>query len=427
MKHIRHYKKTILILLIILNGFFSFSMSFAYWASAVLNNNSSSSGNIDIGVWSIPITTPQEFYDFATKTDSQSTDSYYLLNDLDFTGFTWNYNASNNSVIFRGELLGNGKKIANLTINNFSSTYLYHGIFPRMDGGTIKDLTLENVRLELNNTSLSGTVMRAGLLVGDIYNGKTNTISNIKLIDSSVKGTSVNGVGGLIGRIRSNNTVVNISNIKATGLNVFSTTNYVGGIVGRISNNATVSIVDIDIEGNIYGHGTSSYTGGILGYINNNTQPVLIKNVIAEMGTQNIIETNPTYFLLYSKRYLGGIIGYHNRTGTLTTVENVVFLGSLYNNLNNRRLDVGTVTGRATVANTPTAIQAYYAFVTFRDATGNVVYNPDGTPTGQMSTLIDDDAYPSQAWWNSAYDVLSADNPLWTQDPVTGRPILDIN
>lgn len=427
MKHIRHYKKTILILLVILNGFFSFAMSYSFWASNILNNNSSSSGNIDIGVWSIPITTPQEFYDFATKTNSQSTDSYYLLNDLDFTGFMWEFNASNNNVIFRGELLGNGKTISNLTINNFSSTYLYHGIFPRMDGGTIRDLTLDNVKLELNSTSLSGTALRAGLLAGEIYNGKTNIISDIKVINSSVKGTSANGVGGLVGRIRSNNTVVNISNVKASGLHVFSKANYVGGIVGRISNNATVSIVDIDIDGQVYGHASSSYTGSILGYITNNTQPVLIKNVIAEMGTQNMIETDPTYFLLYSKRYLGGIIGFHARTGTLTTVENVIFLGSLYNNLNNRRLDIGTITGRATIANTPIAIEAYYAFVTFRDASGNVVYNPDGSPTGQMSTLVDDDQYPSQAWWNSAYAVLSQDNPLWTQDPVTGRPILNIN
>jgi uncharacterized membrane protein (UPF0136 family) len=419
-------KKRIILLLIILNSFFTFGMTYAYWASSILGTDDLSDHTIDIGSWAIPITTPQEFYDFATKTDSLATDSYYLLNDLDFTSFDWTYDSFNNDVIFRGELLGNGKTISNLTINNFSATYLYHGIFPRMDGGRVTNLTLLNVNLELNSTSLSATNIRAGLITGEIYNGKYNLISNITIIDSSVKGTSNNGVGGLIGRVRSNNTELDMFNIKATNLLVFSTTQYVGGLIGRISNNAPVSILDIDIEGEVYAHAAAAYTGGIIGYISNNTQVVSIKNVIVEMGSQNTIETDPTYFELYSKRYLGGIIGFHARSGSLTTIENVVFLGSLFNQLNNRRLDVGTVTGRATIDNTPSITEAYYSFVAFRSITGTLIYTPDGSPTGQMSTVVVADNYPGILWWDSAHGVLSADNSLWVQDLVSGRPYLDL-
>jgi len=59
---------------------------------------------ITVGEWMEPISTPQEFYDFATKTDSVSEDRYYLTNDLDFSGFTWELDALNNDVVFKGVL-----------------------------------------------------------------------------------------------------------------------------------------------------------------------------------------------------------------------------------------------------------------------------------------------------------------------------------
>jgi hypothetical protein len=417
----------IIIVLLILNTFFTIGLTYAYWASSISESDSVTNGSLGIGSWAIPLSTPEDFYDFATKSSSSSDDVYYLYSDIDFTGFDWTLDETNHDVVFRGTLLGNGKTLSNLTINNFSTTYLYHGIFPIMDGGNIENLTLENVNLELNSTSLSVTTIRADLIAGDVYNGKINTISMITIIDCGVKGTSNNGVGGLVGRVRGNNTELHISNIKATNLRVFSSTTYAGGLIGRISNNAPVSMIDIDIQGEVYAHNTAAYTGGLLGYISNNTSPLTIMNVIVEMGSQNTLETDTDYYLLYSKRYLGGFIGYHSRTGTLTTIENVIFLGSLFNNLNNRRLDVGTVTGRATVANTPTITEAYYAFVAFRSSSGTIVYTPDGTPTGQMSTVVVADDYPSSAWWDSAHAVLSTTNPLWIQDEITGRPILDLS
>ncbi|MBE0701320.1 MAG: hypothetical protein IH571_06505, partial [Acholeplasmataceae bacterium] len=340
-------------------------------------------------------------------------------------GFTWNYDATNNSVVFRGTLNGNGKTISNLTINNFSSTYAYHGIFPRMDGGKIYNLTLNNVNLELNATSLGGTNMQAGLITGNIYNGKVNEISRITIINSGVKGTSSNGVGGLVGLIATNNTVVNISNIKATNLRVFNKTAYTGGLIGRTNNSVTIAISDIDIEGEVSAHAAASYTGGIFGRISSANNVITIRKSIIEMKSQNTLETNGTYHLLYSKRYLGGIIGYSLTPSANVNIENVLFMGSLFNNLNNRRNDVGTSTGRATAANFPTLNGAYYSFVAFRSATGTVVYSPDGTPTGQMSTLVVADNYPSSAWWDSAYTLLSVDNPYWKQDLITGRPFLE--
>jgi hypothetical protein len=420
-------KKRIIIFLLVSNLFFSLGMTFAYWASSIDGADGLSTGGVDIGTWPIPITTPQEFYDFATKPDSLATDQYYLYQDLDFTGFNWTYNATNNAVIFRGKLLGNGKTISNLSIKNYSSSYLFHGIFPLMEGATVENLTLQDVNLELNATSLGGTSISAGLIVGEVRGSEASYLTQITIIDCGVRGTSTLGVGGLVGRVNQNNTELYITNIKATNLRVFSTARNVGGMIGRINNNAPVSILDIDIEGEFYSDNLNSYSGGVVGYITNNNSPITIKNAVIEMGSQNTLETDPSYYLQYSTRYRGGVIGWHQRTGSLTEIENVIYMGSLYINLNTvRRLDVGTVSGRADVGQVPTITETYYSFVSFRSSSGTVIYTPDGTPTGQMSTLVVDDDYPGTGWWEDFYSLLSFDNPLWLQEPVTQRPYLNL-
>ena len=66
-------------------------VEFAFGVFDILED--SSSETLQTGTWTAgtPIYTAQEFYDFATSSTSASTDHYYLANDIDFTGFTWNY------------------------------------------------------------------------------------------------------------------------------------------------------------------------------------------------------------------------------------------------------------------------------------------------------------------------------------------------
>jgi len=388
-----------------------------YWSQDPTTGRLYLDGSVTFGNEGVPISTAQEFYDFATNVNSFGTDKYYLANDIDFTGFTWDYNALNNSVIFSGSLNGNNKTISNLTITNTSTTYLYLGIFPRMDGGTVSDLTLDNVQLV---TSLSGNTQRAGLIAGNVYNGKINTIKNITIINSGVQGNSSSGVGGLVGYVQTNLTVLNIENIKATNFKVFNRTAYVGGLVGRLANTSTVNISDIDLQGEVYAHTSTGYSGGLIGNTPSGTF-VTVNRAVVEVVFRNTLVTNATYFNRYSDRYIGGFIGYNLAATASININDSFFTGSLFNQTNGYRNAVGTAVGR--LGTVVTLSNTYHSNVSYRNASGVLVYGQTGQ-AGQMATLVDAYNMPTVIWWNTFYnDYYDSVNNLWAQDG-TGRPYL---
>lgn len=403
-------------MLIIINALCTTGLSFAYWASSINGNVSQGVPVVTIGDWGIPIFTAQEFYDFATKTNSLATDEYYLANNIDFTGFTWVYNATNNAVTFRGSLNGNYKTLSNLTITNTSTSYKYNGIFPRMSGGKVFNLTLNNVNTV---TSLSGTTQISGLITGNAYGG-TNDITNITIINSGSQGNSSNGVGGLVGNVQNATTIVNLTHIKATNFKVFNRSAYVGGLVGRIATSgARVNMNDIDFQGEIFANTSSGYSGGLIGYVPSGAYFTLNRAVI-EANFQNTLVTNATYYLKYSDRYLGGVIGRNAAVTANVKLTDVFFTGSLYNQTNTRRNDVGTVSGLDTTQ--ATLLRTYYSYVAYRTSTGTISYTQTGQ-TGQMSTVVSKTAMPTLTWWNGFYAYFSASNNYWQQDG-TGRPYL---
>lgn len=409
MRRLSLYKKHIVLLLIFINLSFSIGMAFAYWASDISSSNTNGNGLLDIGEWGIPIFTVDDFYNFATKTTSQSTDLYYLANDIDFTGYTWNYVST---IIFRGELNGNGKVISNLTIEVAGGSY--HGIFPRMLGGRIYDLSLDNIYIK---SGFSGTSQRSGVVAGQITGG-TNLLSNLTLNNIRVEGASTNGVGGLVGLISGSTTVVTIENIKATELKVFNLYSYTGGLVGRQNNSGSrINMYDIDLDVEIYSHAASSYSGGLIGRTVSGGLLDINRTIIEGYHTNTFVTAYG--FNAYSPRYLGGIIGYNLSQTVNVTISNTLYTGSLYNNLNNRRNNVGTVSGRQSF--NATLSDVYYAFVEFRSSTGTVIYTPDITLTGQNATLVTATELPPISWWNNAYTIFSQANNLWQQDSNTGR------
>jgi len=400
-----------------MNAFFSIGMTFAFWASSVDSSGGNADGNIAIGDWGIPIFTPAEFYTFATKTDSVATDFYYLANDIDFSSFTWEYNALNNNVTFRGTLNGNGKTISNLTVTNNSTTYSYNGIFPRINGGTVYNITFDNVQII---TNLSGTTQRSGLVSGNA-SGSTVTLDNITVINSGVQGNSTNGVGGLIGNVQGATTILNIYNVKATNLKVFNDNAYVGGLVGRIATSGgRVNMYDIDFQGEVYsnltGNTSSSYAGGLIGFVRSGAFFTL-ERAIVEATFQNTLVT-ASNFLGYTNRYLGGFIGYNAAVSANVNLTNAFFTGSLYTRIDARRNDVGTVSGRD--ATQATLSNVFHSFVAYRSTGGGINYT-ETTQTGQMATVVNPSAMPTVGWWDSAYAIFDAVNDLWAQDVVTGR------
>jgi|GEM_PF-733103 len=420
---IKKHRRLIISILIAINALFSFGLSFAFWASEVSGHSGSGIGTVPIGDWGIPIFTASEFYTFATKTDSALTDQYYLANDIDFTGFPWNYDASNYEVIFRGTLNGNGKKLINLTITNTSinTLYAYNGIFPRSQGSTIYKLTLENVNVVSN---LTGSNQRSGLLIGEAQSG-TTTLSNIKVINSTVQGTHTSGVGGLVGSVINSGTVVNLTNIKVQQLKVYNHQSSVGGLVGRVgTSGAEVHITDVDFIGEIHSNlaqnqNSASNAGGLIGQLVSGAR-LTVNRAIVEAIFENTFVTGAN-INQYSNRYLGGIIGSNGSTAANVSVTHAFYTGSLYTRLDARRNDIGTISGQGATA--ATVSNSFHSFVAYRNIGGAITYT-NVTPTGQMAQLVNATALPTQSWWNTFYLNFTS-NPLWLQNG-TGRPYLNL-
>lgn len=418
-KMIRFTKKKIILILLSANLLFTTGMSFAFWASSVAGNNGTNDGNIDIGDWGIPIFTAAEFYEFATNDESLETDVYYLANDIDFTGVPWVYNSTNYKVVFKGTLNGNGKTLSNLTITNTvnNSNYKYNGIFPRINGATIYDLTLDHVNTV---TSFTTDYQRSGLIAGNVFGG-TSTLTNITILDSGSQGNSPIGVGGLVGNVQNDTAILILNNIKANNLKVFSMSANVGGLVGRISTaGGQVMMNDIDFLGQVYSATSTGNSGGLIGNVRADSYFTL-NRAIVDCTFQNTLVTDSNYYLKYSDRFLGGFIGI-NALNAIVNITDAFYTGSLYNQTNGYKNTVGSVSGKdgaqATLTNT------HYSFVSYRVSEGVVTYNPTGR-TGQMSDIVNQDTMPSDTWWNAFYAYLYAGNTDWDQTQVTGRPFLN--
>ncbi len=401
---------------IIIVLFVSFSsvimVSYAFWDGLTDDQ----AETVPVGDWGIPITTAQEFYNFASKIDSMASDRYYVFNDIDFTGFIWEYTDTSTVTTFRGTLDGNGKTLSNLTIYTNSSTYQYIGIFPQMEGGSVYNLTLSNFDISLGSTALAGSALMAGLITGNAY-GLTNIISNITITNGGVRGTSDLGTGGLVGSVSNSTTIIDIDNIKATNLRIFSINTYSGGLVGNIgSSGAQVNISDIDIEGEVFSSARLSYTGGIVGGIIGGGI-LSIDRAIVEMTSQNTLETSISY-LEYSQKYLGGFIGYNQSTSTDVIIADAFFTGSLISDAKQNSAYVGTAIGRD--GGSETLNRTFYSMVEFRTKKGLIDYIPNN-PTGVMTTLVNQSTMPIVSWWNNFAIEFDNANDLWVQDISTGR------
>lgn len=368
-----------------------------------------------IGDWMTigdPISSAQDFYNMVMNANSQSDDSYYLENDIDFSGFNWVIDATNFNTIFRGTLDGNGYAINNLTLTNNDSTFTYFGIFPQIEGATVKNLSFNNVDLSLGANGLSSTTIMSGLIAGNVI-GLTNTIDNITIINSGVRGTSTSGTGGLVGHVDGATTILNIDNVKTTSLKVFSTTASAGGLVGTIDNGAQVYVNDIDLDGEVSAMDFSSYSAGVVGTVTPNAV-FNVNRAILNITSQNTLETSSAYYLLHSQRFLGGVIGLNESTSTNVSISNTFFTGSLITFEAKKYNYIGTAIGESTGSETIT--NSFYSMVEFLDRRGNVVLQAPGRERGVMLPVVNDASMPNLTWWNTfATDFLSA-NTLWAQD-----------
>ena len=208
-----------------------------------------------------------------TSTDETSTPVTFenvkitLAADIDLSGKEWtpignvNFNPNTGDYVtgetkypFKGTFDGNGKTIRNMTVSTATTGT---GLFGYIEGGSVSDLTLTNVKISSNDDGV-------GAVAGYIAGGAE--ISGVGVGTSAKNAGTVNGsgdgVGGIVGSIISEGSVedcVNYANVSTSKYNA-------GGIAGTAFCKPTGEGMSISGCHN-YGAVTSSgvSAGGIVG------------------------------------------------------------------------------------------------------------------------------------------------------------------
>ena len=215
-----------------------------------------------------------------------------LTADITLTGeWTPIGTAWNNS--YTGTFDGNGNTISGLTVKGSNE---YAGLFGCIDdGGTVKNVVLENVQIASDNqyANVGGV---AGYSRGNIENC---SVSGSVSGNSNSDGTS-NCVGGVVGQ-QYGGTITECSSSA-----IVEGTNAVGGVAGQTVNatlTACYATGDVTAERDPQ---NNTYAGGVVGYNGAST-------LIACYATGNVIGTGTGTGSIY----VGGVTG-SNDSGTLT-------------------------------------------------------------------------------------------------------------
>ena len=208
---------------------------------------------------------------------------------------------------FEGVFDGNGNTISGLTITTAAGADDAVGLFGVVDGGTVKNLQLTDVNIDVPGSELAGAAV--GLLVGG------GTVDSVT-VSGRVKATR--GNGGIVGRVLKEGTVVNCTNhaeISGTGANV-------GGIVGAAY--YTAEGREMRIENCVNTGAVTSTQGGVGGIVG-------LSSAVVEGCTNTAPVTG-------NGASVGGIVGEQREYGSVTGCTN---RAAVVNNSNSRG-DFGT-------------------------------------------------------------------------------------
>lgn len=201
------------------------------------------SSSVDLFIYDEKITTPDEFI----KILNNSTKSYYIMNDLDFTGVNYdNFNSGN--LMFYGILDGGFHTIRN--VKRYNSSIFGTALIPRLYG-------------EVRNLIIEDSVFKGSTIVGgitaDLNKGK---IKNVLVRNTTIEGSSI--AGGIAG----SGTGGSISNcafegdVKAIASGKYNSAK-AGGIIGDAN---SVVINACYNKGSVYSNtsdSSNSYAAGI--------------------------------------------------------------------------------------------------------------------------------------------------------------------
>ena len=180
-----------------------------------------------------------------------------LTSDIDLAGHAWTPigNGSRFGSVaignqFKGTFDGNGKTISNLNINTTKGTDFAVGLFGVVNGGTVKNLKLQKVAVDVPTSEMAAAAV--GMLTGG------GTVSGVEVLSGHV--AAIRGNGAIVGRMVKGGTISgckNYATVTGTGANV-------GGIVGAAYYTADGQTMTIE---NCYNYGTVTGTAGVVGGI----------------------------------------------------------------------------------------------------------------------------------------------------------------
>lgn len=204
------------------------------------------SSSLDLVIFDEKITTPQEFIQILNS----STKSYYIMNDLDFSGVNYD-NVYAKYHRFEGILDGGFHTIRNVTRNGSVS----NGVaLISILSGTVKNLIIEDSSFENTNGA-------AGGITANLMNG--GSIENVYVKNAKISGTTK--VGGIAGGINGSEIVSNcafegeVSSISSSG------NAYAGGLVGQTFYGKIINSYNM---GSVYAKGGSSSKTYVAGIVN---------------------------------------------------------------------------------------------------------------------------------------------------------------
>lgn len=217
---------------------------------------------------------------------------------------------------FKGVFDGDNNTISGLTITSTTAADAAIGLFGVVDGGTVKNLNLTNVNINVPSSNL------AGAAIGMMLNKAT--ADNIT-VSGAVVGND--GVGGIVGRMIINGTIANCTN------NASVTTSYggIGGIVGKPYYDNAYDTSDFATITNCINNGTitaGSYAGGIAGLARANVTGCVnngeIKGgtqtggIIGQLIAAGTVSGNENKGKVSGTNHVGGIIGDYTQSGSYT-------------------------------------------------------------------------------------------------------------
>lgn len=221
----------------------------------------------------ITISSEEEFLSYFNVNNNRNTYSYRLINNIDFSEFS---NLPTSSYVFSGKLDGNGLEINNMSVSaesgfNKDSFGLFSSIEGTDENASVKNLVIKPLEVYANNIKMVGTL--AG------YTENANLV-NIKVDAEGVIVQGKNIVGGIVGLIKGDSSVVNLES------NISVNANY--------SSSSGVSI-----EKNLYNGQDSddadriSYAGGVIGVVELNQTTLnneRVRNITVNNGVKAIGE-----------------------------------------------------------------------------------------------------------------------------------------